>query len=91
MVDHRKIIDQITPLVQEAKDRREKGPLGEVPAEKVLGLKYNPGQRVKDKVTGEEVIVIAGKRATFEIPASESTGSQGVRSKDQERESPDKV
>jgi len=45
--------------------------------EAILNLRFRPGQKVRDKVTGEEVIVYAGTRkiATIPIPREEGAGS----------------
>jgi len=50
--------------------------------EMILNLRFRPGQRVRDKVTGEEVIVHAGTRKIATIPIPREEGSGGVSDKE---------
>jgi len=45
--------------------------------EAILNLRFRPGQRVRDKVTGEEVEIYAGTRkiVTIPVPREEGAGS----------------
>ena len=43
--------------------------------EEVLGLKYRPGEIVKDSVSGKEVEIIGGTRETVTISTPGSSGS----------------
>jgi len=45
----------------------KEAPPPRVPKERVLRLRYRPGQKVKDKVTGLEGEVIEGAREVIEV------------------------
>ena len=65
-MDHRKIIDRLTMATEEVQALKE-APPPRVPKERVLRLRYRPGQKVKDKVTGLEGEVIEGAREVIEV------------------------
>jgi len=65
-MDHRKIIDRLTMATEDVKKLTE-APPPRLPKEKVLRLKYRPGQKVKDRVTGLEGEVIDGTREVIEV------------------------
>jgi len=75
VAEHRKIIDLMTPLRQLAEEHRKNTPLKETEPERLWGMKFRPGQKVRDKVTGEEVEILAGERATVTVSPAEAEGA----------------
>ena len=69
-IDHQKMIDRLTPLQQAVE--RIKTAIGEpeLSHEEISDLKFLLGATVRDKITGEEVKVLGGKRASYYIPAT---------------------
>lgn len=70
-MDHRPIIDKLTSLRIEEEERTSKLNIRGPSEEEIQGLAYRPGERVIDKTTGKEVIVLAGKRANYTISTAE--------------------
>lgn len=68
-----KIIDSITEAKKFWRTPRPEEGIRPTPKEKVQGLKFVQGQRVKDTITGKEVTIVAGvrKTATFRSPGSQ--------------------
>jgi len=69
MLDHRAIIDRIVEATVDVAELRE-APPPRPRREEVLALRYRPGQRVRDRVTGKEVEVLAGTRRTAPVQAA---------------------
>lgn len=65
-MDYRKIIDRLTLATEPIRAMKE-APPPRLLKERVLRLAFRPGQKVRDKVTGQEVEVIDGTREIVEI------------------------
>lgn len=62
-LDHQLIKDQITEGMDFWISRKEIEKLRPVSRYDILGMKFKPGDKVTDKVTGEEVEVAGGTKA----------------------------
>jgi len=63
-LENTKILDSITEAKKFWREPRKDEGIRPTPREKVQGLKFARGQRLRDRVTGKEVTVIAGVRRT---------------------------
>jgi hypothetical protein len=69
-MEHRPLIDRLTGLQIDQKEKNEKTTLGEASEEEIQGLKYRRGEKLIDSVTGKEVTILAGKRAFGTVPGT---------------------
>jgi len=65
-IDHRKILDTVTRSLYRAQELK-KAPPPHIRPERAVGLKFSPGQRVKDKVTGQEGVILHATRKTTPV------------------------
>ena len=72
MIDHTAIQDKITSVIEFWQVKKEVDKLKTPEREKVLGLKFTQGERVKDSVTGEEVEILGGIREIVGLPGPRS-------------------
>lgn len=70
MIEPTKVQDQITSALEYWETKREIDKLKTPQREKLLGLKFTQGERVKDLETGEEVEVIGGIREIVGLPGT---------------------
>lgn len=66
-MDHRPLIDRLTSLRIEEKEKTEGLSVVGPTQEEIQGLAYRPGERAIDKTTGKEVTILAGKRASYTL------------------------
>ena len=74
-MDHRKTLDRITNLETERKEAIKDLDTKDLTEEEVAGLAYRRGQVLKDKITGKEVKILAGKRASITFSGPGRGGS----------------
>jgi hypothetical protein len=67
-MDHGPMIDRLTSLRIDEKEKTKKLNIKTPDDEEIQGLEYRRGQKVIDKTTGKEVTVLAGKRAVGKVP-----------------------
>jgi len=72
MIDHTAIQDKITAITEFWQAKKEIDKLKTPEREKILGLKFGQGEKVKDSVTGEEVEIIGGIREIIGLPGAGS-------------------
>ena len=68
MIDHTAIQDKITQVIEFWQVKKEVDKLKTPEREKILGLKFGQGEKVKDSVTGEEVEILGGIREIVGLP-----------------------
>ena len=68
MIDHTAIQDKITQVIEFWQVKKEVDKLKTPEREKILGLKFMQGEKVKDSVTGEEVEILGGIREIIGLP-----------------------
>ncbi len=74
MIEPTKVQDQITAALSFWQSKKEIDKLATPEREKVLGLKFTPGERVRDSITGEEVRILGGIREIVGLPSPPSPG-----------------
>lgn len=67
MVDHYKIMDLIRKVNLDFATIQDAVSKPEPDRYEILNYAFIPGEKVKDKVTGKEVIVIAGERTVANV------------------------
>lgn len=68
MIDHTAFQDTITRVLEFWQVKEEISLLKTPQREKILGLKFTPGEKVLDTVTGKEVEIIGGIREIIGLP-----------------------
>ncbi len=68
MIDHTAVQDQITRIMEFWQTKKEIDKLKTPEREKILGLKFVQGDKVKDTVTNEEVEIVGGIREIVGLP-----------------------
>lgn len=77
-IDHRKNIDILTRSKIEAGIEGKEGGIFTLSEEELLGLKFKPGDKVVDTITGKEGIILAGQRASHTIQGTQKERGEGV-------------
>ncbi len=68
MIDHTAVQDSITRIMEFWQTKKEIDKLKTPEREKILGLKFVQGDKVKDTVTNEEVEILGGIREIVGLP-----------------------
>ena len=66
-VDHQAVIDEITAQGYFWKTLKEKIKKYKKDDHFLMGLKYKPGDKVIDKISGKEMIIVDGKRTPYQV------------------------
>lgn len=72
MIEHTQYQDKITQVMEFWQAKKEINKLSMPEREKILGLRFSQGQKVKDATTGEEVEIIGGIREIVGVPGAGS-------------------